>query len=405
MLSIRHIGPGIVLAATGLGAGDLIAASVAGARFGYSLLWAAVLGAVLKFALNEGLARWQLVTGTTLLEGWKRRLPKVVSWYFIAYLLLWTFVVAGALMAACGLAVHALFPAIDVQTAGATQSLLAAGLVLFGRYRWLEQVMKVFILLMFVLVLYCAWKVFPGWGPLLAGMLVPTVPDGSLWFLLGVVGGVGGSVTLLSYGYWIAERGWNQPSDLGMVRLDLLVAYGMTALFAVAVMLVSAGVEPDVMQGADMVLSVANHLGSVVGETGKWFFLVGFWAAVFSSMLGVWQGVPYLFCDFVRRSDSVAVPAGGSGGMHDPLYRVYLIGMSLLPMVLLAFGKPVWLVVIYAVVGSLFMPVLAVLLLYMNNQPGWMRDFTNGRASNAALLLALGLFAILLVDKLIKVLS
>jgi len=45
-LSAR-IGPGLVIAATGLGAGDLIAASVAGARFGYALLWAALLGAVL----------------------------------------------------------------------------------------------------------------------------------------------------------------------------------------------------------------------------------------------------------------------------------------------------------------------------------------------------------------------
>ncbi|HHJ16387.1 MAG TPA: hypothetical protein ENJ80_06785 [Gammaproteobacteria bacterium] len=405
MLSLRHIGPGIVLAATGLGAGDLIAASVAGARFGYALLWAALLGAILKFTLNEGLARWQLVTGTTLLEGWKRRLPKVVSWYFIAYLLLWTFVVAGALMAACGLAVHALFPAIEVKTAGAAQSLLAAGLVLFGRYRWLEQLMKVFILLMFALVLYCAWKVFPGWGALLAGMLVPTIPEGSVWFLLGVVGGVGGSVTLLSYGYWIAERGWNQPSNLGMVRLDLLVAYGMTAVFAVAVMLVSAGVEPEVMQGADMVLSVANHLGSVVGETGKWFFLVGFWAAVFSSMLGVWQGVPYLFCDFMRSSDATNRPVCTTKGMRDPLYRAYLLGMSLLPMVLLSFNKPVWLVVAYAVVGSLFMPLLAALLLYMNNRTGWMRDFTNSWASNAALLLALGLFTTLLTNKLMKALS
>ena len=370
MVSFRHIGPGIVLAATGLGAGDLIAASVAGARFGYSLLWAALLGAALKFALNEGLARWQLVTGTTLLEGWKRRLPKVVSWYFIAYLLLWTFVVAGALMAACGLAVHALFPSIDVKTAGAAQSLLAAGLVMFGRYRWLEQVMKLFIVLMFVLVLYCAWKVFPGWGTLLAGMLVPRVPAGSLWFLLGVVGGVGGSVTLLSYGYWIAERGWKQPASLSMVRLDLLVAYSMTAVFAVAVMLVSAGVEPEVMQGADMVLSVANHLGEVVGEAGKWFFMIGFWAAVFSSMLGVWQGVPYLFCDFIRQAESGAQLVCDARGMKDPVYRAYLAGMSLLPMVLLSFGKPVWLVIAYAVVGAMFMPLLAALLLYMNNRSG-----------------------------------
>jgi len=359
----------------------------------------------LKFALNEGLARWQLVTGTTLLEGWKRRLPKVVSWYFIIYLLLWTFVVAGALMAACGLAVHAMFPSINVKTAGATQSLLAAGLVLLGRYRWLEQVMKVFILLLFVVVLYCAWKVFPGWGALLPGMLVPRVPDGSLWFLLAVVGGVGGSVTLLSYGYWIAERGWKQPASLGMVRLDLLVAYSMTALFAVAVMLISAGVEPEVMQGADMVLSVANHLGEVVGETGKWFFLVGFWAAVFSSMLGVWQGVPYLFCDFVRRSESSASPVSGARGMRDPVYRSYLVGMSLFPMVLLALDKPVWLVVVYAVVGAMFMPLLAALLLYMNNKSSWMRDYTNRWMSNAALLLALGLFATLLVNRLMKVLS
>lgn len=265
--------------------------------------------------------------------------------------------------------------------------------------------MKVFILLMFVLVLYCAWKVFPGWEVLLEGMLVPRVPDGSLWLLLGVIGGVGGSVTLLSYGYWIAERGWKQPAQLGMVRLDLLAAYSMTALFAVAVMLVSAGVEPEVMQGANMVLSVANHLGEVVGEAGKWFFLVGFWAAVFSSMLGVWQGVPYLFCDFVRTSEPGAQPPCQASGMRDPVYRAYLAGMSLLPMVLLATGKPVWLVVAYAVVGAMFMPLLAALLLYMNNRTGWMREYTNGWKSNAALLLALGLFVTLLVNKLTKLLS
>ena len=58
MIRLRELGPGIVIAATGLGAGDLIAASVAGAKYGVAILWAAVLGAILKFTLNEGLARW-----------------------------------------------------------------------------------------------------------------------------------------------------------------------------------------------------------------------------------------------------------------------------------------------------------------------------------------------------------
>ena len=41
---LKNIGPGLVIAATGLGAGDLIAASVAGAKFGTAILWAAILG-------------------------------------------------------------------------------------------------------------------------------------------------------------------------------------------------------------------------------------------------------------------------------------------------------------------------------------------------------------------------
>ena len=41
------IGPGIVVAATGVGAGDLVATLIAGSRFGYALLWAAIVGTVL----------------------------------------------------------------------------------------------------------------------------------------------------------------------------------------------------------------------------------------------------------------------------------------------------------------------------------------------------------------------
>ena len=52
------IGSGIVIAVTGLGAGDLIAASVAGARYVATLLWVVAIGALLKFVLNENLARW-----------------------------------------------------------------------------------------------------------------------------------------------------------------------------------------------------------------------------------------------------------------------------------------------------------------------------------------------------------
>ena len=401
MRALREYGPGIVIAATGLGAGDLIAASVAGANYGTAILWAAILGAVMKFALNEGLARWQLATGSTLLEGWVQRLPKFISVYFFIYLLLWTFIVAGALIAACGLAAHALLPGLSVSQWGVIHSLLALALVILGHYTLLERIMKVFIVLMFAVVIVCAVLVAPDLPGILQGLLVPRVPDGSILFIFGVIGGVGGSVTLLCYGYWIRERGWTKPEDIHRSRKDLAVAYILTGLFGVAVMIIAAGVNPEILTGPDMALSVANYLETVVGPVGKWCFLIGFWSAVFSSMLGVWQGVPYIFSDFVQQYTWQS----GTPSMVDTqslAYRGYLFYIALPPMVLLLLIKPVWLVIIYAIAGAFFMPLLAVLLLYMNNRRSWVGGLGSGVASNAVLLMSILIFSLLVVTEIAR---
>ena len=392
---LKHVGPGLVIAATGLGAGDLIAASVAGAKFGTTILWAAVLGAIMKYVMNEGLTRWQLATGTTLLEGWVQRLPKFISIYFFIYLLAWSFIVAGALIAGTGLAAHALFPEISVEQWGIFHSLLALVLVLVGRYTLLEHLMKIFMGLMLLLVLICAILVAPNISDILRGLLVPSVPEGSILFIFAVIGGVGGSVTLLCYGYWIRERDWNKPQDLPRSRVDLTVAYVLTGLFGVAIMIISAGVNPDVMTGPDMALGVANQLEEVAGPFGKWCFLIGFWCAVFSSMLGVWQGIPYLFADFIQQyAWQPEKPLRVN--TRSTAYRGYLAYLALPPMLLLLAGKPVWLVIVYAVAGAFFMPLLCVLLLLLNNRRSLLGDLKNGLLTNLVLLGSVVLFGLLL---------
>ena len=77
------IGPGLLVAATGIGAGDLATASFAGSLLGTAVLWAALAGAFLKFIVNEGLARWQLATGTTLLEGVVQHFGRFFGWILL----------------------------------------------------------------------------------------------------------------------------------------------------------------------------------------------------------------------------------------------------------------------------------------------------------------------------------
>ena len=400
--SVKSIGPGIVIAATGVGAGDLIAASVSGARFGTTILWAAVIGAIIKYIINENLARWQLVTGTTLLEGWINKLPRFVSIYFLLYLFLWSFMVSGALISASGLAAHAIIPSISVETWGIVHSIIAAIIVWFGGYRQIELIMKLLIAIMFIVVIVCAAMLLPTAGELLSGIFMPSLPDGSIVFVLGVIGGVGGSVTVMSYGYWIREKQWYGTKYIQQCRIDLSVAYLLTGLFGLAVMIIAAGVQPEVVQGNNMILAVADHLETSIGEYGRWLFLAGFWGAVFSSMIGVWDGVPYLFTDFMHASRKQTAGISSDDYTKSPYYRAYLLYLALPPMILLTLGKPVWVVVIYSVTGAFFMPFLAALLIYMNNRRDWLNAFRNGYLMNALLLVSILLFSYLLIEKMLR---
>ncbi|MBN1650578.1 MAG: Nramp family divalent metal transporter [Bacteroidales bacterium] len=401
----KNIGPGIVIAATGIGAGDLVAASVAGSKYGTVILWSVLIGGLIKYSLNEGIARYQLATGETIVEAIKQRLHRIFGWYFLVYLLIWSFVVGAAMSGATGLAAHAIFPQLSVAWWGVIHALIALAFVFWGNYIWLERGMKFFIALMFLVVISTAFLISPNWNTILAGLLKPSIPEASGTFLLGVIGGVGGSVTLLSYSYWIKEKGWTKVSSFRFVKIDLAIAYTLTVLFGIAIIIISAELKPNIVQGNSMVLALAEKVGETTGSTGKWLFLLGFWGAVFSSMLGVWQGVPYLFSDFVSTSASSKKQKGFFYRCFQNKklsYRLFLLFLALFPLFLLFTNKPVWIIVGYAVIGSFFMPFLAFTLIYLNTKKALLGKLRNKPLVNVLLILALLVFGILLYAEIFR---
>src|SRR6187431_1818102 len=94
---LSAIGPAILLTATSVGAGDILTGSLAGAQGGTAVLWAVPAGIILKWTLTEGIARWQMATGTTLLDGWVNKLGQWIQWLFLGYLLLFSLVTGGML--------------------------------------------------------------------------------------------------------------------------------------------------------------------------------------------------------------------------------------------------------------------------------------------------------------------
>lgn len=400
------MGPGIAVAATGVGAGDMIASTNAGATFGTIMLWTAVYGAILKYVLTEGVARWQLATGTTLLEGWVDRLGRWVQYVFLIYLILWSFIVGGGLLSACGLAGNAIFPSISVGAWGVLHSLGGAALVMLGRYSLFEKAMKVLIGLMFVSFLLSAYALSPSIPEIVSGITWPSVPLGSVPTVLSVLGGVGGSLTILCYGYWIREAGREGPKWMSGIRIDVGTAYLLTGFFGVAVMILGAQIKPDAAGGANIVLAMADRLELALGPIGRWALYLGFWAAVITSVLGVWQGIPYMFADFVALVKRMS-PEERTALVqpHSRYYRAFLLFLTFPPMLLLLVERPVAIVLLYTIVGALFMPFLAATLLYMNSREKWVGSLKNGMVTNGLLILALALFLYLSVSQIYRMLG
>ncbi len=390
------IAPGILVAATGVGAGDLLTASLAGSRVGVALIWAALLGAALKWTLNEGLARWQMATGATLLEGWFDRLGAWIQWLFLGYLLIWSFAVGGALVNACGVAGAGLFPFGDAQDAkivwGIVHSLAGMALVLIGGFRLFEVLMAVCIGVMFVAVTASAVLV-PGtdWAEVAAGLVPRQLPSADeMPWVIGVLGGVGGTVTLLSYGYWIRERQRTGEAGVRACRIDLTIGYAMTAMFGAAMIII--GSHAQLKKGPTMALELAGVLEHALGPGGRWIFLAGFWGAVFSSLLGVWQSVPYLFADFLSLRKATSPPRRDVDFARTPAYRAALVAIAVIPLPLL-WRNVQQVQVAYAVLGAMFMPLLAATLLYMNNRTAWVgARFRSGWLINAVLVITLAYF-------------
>ena len=373
------VGPGLVAAATGVGAADMVATMIAGQRYGFALLWAVILGTFMKIVLVEGVGRYSLATGNTIFHGW-RELGPWTAWYFAPYIVIWGLVYGAAAMSGTGLALSALFPGTSLNMWAIGTGLVCFALTWLGRYQLFERISAVLVGIMFVTVVGVAAITAPNLPGIIAG-LVPTVPDGSFVYVLSIAGGVGGTITLAAYGYWLREKKWYTPKWMKVMRLDNSVAYIVTGVFVLAMLVLGAellySANVAVSDNDEGLVDMADVLEARYGTVLSKGFIVGFFAAAFSSCLGVWNGVSLMFADYIGHLKKLPQddPSTKTGGKY---YRAYLVWLTFPPMLLLLLGKPTGLIITYGVLGALFMPFLGLTLLVLLNTKLTPKRWRNG---------------------------
>lgn len=274
---IGVLGPGLLMAGAAIGVSHLVQSTRAGAEYGWDLVLLVVLVNVFKMPFFEFGHRYAAATGRNLLDGY-RELGVGWLWLFLVLNVVSAVIAtAGVTIVLAGLTAH-LFPGLDTRGWSAVALVASMGLIVLGRYRWLDGLMKGVMVVLFVTTLAALAAAF--WhGPVAAADYRGPSPWelSQAGFLLALMGWMPAPIELSVWqSLWIQakNRSRAQPLTEHEARVDFHVGYWMTTVSAVIFL----------MLGALMMFGS----GTVFSQNGAVF--AAQFVEIYRKTLGSWAG-------------------------------------------------------------------------------------------------------------------
>ena len=336
----QAIGPGLIWAGTAVGVSHLVQSTRAGAGYGLSLWWLVLLALVLKYPGFEAGPRYAAATGRSLLEGYRKRGSWTLGIFAVMTLGTMFTAQAAVTIVTAGMASALISDALPVWGWSAVLLAMCGGLLVIGRFTWLERLMKAMMLLLTASTLLSVLLVLPNLRP---GSL-PLVPPkpllelGTVTFLVGLMGWMPAPLdTAVWQSLWGLEkaRGEGRTLEHREARFDFDVGYVGTAvlafcfLFLGAAVLHSSGHEIPSSGGAFAILLVKVYT-EALGSWARPIILTAAMATMFSTTLTVLDGFPRALEGTWRRLQGPEAP----GEVRTPVYfgalAVLILGAQLI---------------------------------------------------------------------------
>lgn len=376
---MKKFGPGLLVAAAFIGPGTITTASLAGANFGYALLWALLFSIVATLVLQEMAARLGLVTRAGLAEALRHNVsnPWLARGAIVLVLAAIGFGNAAyeaGNIAGASLGIAALTGSDQGFWAWAIGA-LAAALLIINRYRLLEVVLVGLVLVMSVVFLTTLLMISPDWGAMIAAMTAPTLPDGSLLTAIALIG-----TTVVPYNLflhassvtqkWRADQPLQQALKESRWDTGLSISLGGLITLAILATAATAFFQTDIVYSAS---TMAVQLEPLLGSWARICFGAGLLAAGLTSAIAAPLAAAYAVCGAFDLSKSLRQK------VHVAISLLVVISGT----VFAALGtKPIAAIVFAQAFNGFLLPVVALFLLYVMNQKAILGQETNGLFAN-----------------------
>ncbi len=366
MIKFPQVGPAVLVTAAFIGPGTVITATMAGANYGFSLLWALVFSVFATIILQEMAARLGVVTQQGLGENIRLVCNTPISKYLSILLVVSAIVVGNAAyqggnISGASLGLIQLFG--DMHWFGLTSiwpiviGLVALSILATGSYQFIEKSLIVLVGIMSIAFLTSFFIIDFSIAEFFSGLLIPSLPSGATLTVIALIG-----TTVVPYNLFLhsatASKKWHKVEQLSDARKDLYFAIPLGGLISIAIVSTAAsaffGQQIQISNAAD----IAPALEPVFGDLSAVFIAIGLFAAGISSAVTAPLAAAFALSGLLNLNKQ----------LNSKSFKAIWFVILLLGVVISSLGYKPMLVILFAqVANGILLPLIALFLLWMMN--------------------------------------
>lgn len=364
---LKNIGPGPLVAAAFIGPGTVTVCTIAGVKFGLSLLWAMLISILITAVFQEMSARLGVVSQKSLAELVKTEIKNPVINLLLTILILVAIVLGNSAYqagnisgAVLGLSVFSDVNELNIFGLTINVFSILIGVITFillfhGNYKILEKSMLGLVTVMSISFVIAALLTKPNLLSIVKHMLAFKTPENGLLTVIALIG-----TTVVPYNLFLhsalAKEKWTSRGNLKIAKLDTMVAVVFGGLVSMSIIVTAASIHlKDVENASDLALGLAP----VYGNASKYVLAIGLFAAGITSAVTAPLAAAYVTCGCMGWSTKIK-----SGKFRMVWMVVLLVGVVFASMGI----KPVRIITVAQITNGLLLPVIAVILIWMMNR-------------------------------------
>ncbi len=381
MKILKDIGPGVLIAAAFIGPGTVTVCTIAGAKYQFVLLWAMVFSIIATIILQEMSARLGLISRKGLAEVVRNEIANPAFKWLAIVLIMSAILVGNAAYEAgnisggvLGMELLRAQAYLDIGSIKLNIYSLELGAVAFivllmGDYKFIEKTLVFLVVLMSLAFITTAIITTPNLIEVFRGLLIPSIPQGSLLIIVALIGTTVVPYNLFLHSSLVQEK-WSGAKDLSKARKDTHISIIGGGVVSMAIIISAAAIQnSDVSNAVDL----AEGLKPLFGDYAKYLLAIGLFSAGITSAITAPMAAAYV----------AAGCFNWDADLKSTRMRMVWMFVLSLGIVFASLGfKSIEVIKFAQVTNGLLLPLIALFLLWVMNRKQVLGAYVNSNKQN-----------------------